>query len=362
MSSIAAVSTTEGQGRLWERMAIQDMNVRIEHLMQSLIKTQKSDPALVEKVKKEYENDIKTLFDKIDRSFDDKMKDWENARQILNQENNNLRNEIDVLRNSNNRLQTDVTSFQATNQNLQIIINKMTSTKKNDSDNKLRDLQNIKDNLDKEKNALINENLQLTTENKNTKLLLQKAQNQIDTLKMENNSLQQQNTDLTKLLNDVRGEMEKQYKDQINGLTKDLNKTIKERNDKDFALQELQTKCNFLQAKCDEYNTLLKDQVAKLAQKKKANVVLNKNDEFYQRLQAIKEEYDNDLRTREGIWEKAKEESLKTLNEAYRTLKEGLGKQNEQLRETVQQYSQSIDELKKEVQKLREQKKTIRKR
>jgi len=154
MSSIAAVSTTEGQGRLWERMAIQDMNVRIEHLMQSLIKTQKSDPALVEKVKKEYENDIKTLFDKIDRSFDDKMKDWENARQILNQENNNLRNEIDVLRNSNNRLQTDVTSFQATNQNLQIIINKMTSTKKNDSDNKLRDLQNIKDNLDKEKKCI----------------------------------------------------------------------------------------------------------------------------------------------------------------------------------------------------------------
>jgi len=66
MSSLAAVSTTEGQGRLWERMALQDMNLRIEHLMQSLTGSQKHDPALVEQVKKEYENDLKKSLTKLE--------------------------------------------------------------------------------------------------------------------------------------------------------------------------------------------------------------------------------------------------------------------------------------------------------
>jgi len=218
----------------------------------------------------------------------------------------------------------------------------------------------LKDNVENEKNILINENIQLTTENKNFKLQLQKAHNQIDALKVENNALQKQNNDLTQLLKDIRGEIEKQYKDQIDGLNKDLNKVIADRNDKDLTLKELQTKYDLLQTKCDEYSKLLQDQMAKLAQKK-ANIVLHKNDDFHQKLQAIREEYENDLRTREAIWEKAKEESLKTLNDAYRTLKEGLGKQNEQLRENVQQHSHNIEELKKELHKLKEQKKQLEK-
>jgi len=120
------------------------------------------------------------------------------------------------------------------------------------------------------KNILINENIQLTTENKNFKLQLQKSQNQIDAFKVENNALQKQNNDLNQLLQDIRGEIEKQYKDQINGLNKDLNKVVADRNDKDLTLKELQTKYDLLQTKCDEYHKLLQDQMAKLAQKKKS--------------------------------------------------------------------------------------------
>jgi len=326
--------------------------------MQSLTQNQKYDPELLEQVKKEYENDLKVLLDKIDRSVDNRFKDWENGKIALTQENNNLKNEIGALNHDKNRLKVDNANLHTTNQKLQVVINNLSTNKSNDNDAKIRDLQKLKDNLDNEKNILINENIQLTTENKNFKLQLQKAQNQIDTLKLDNNSLQSQNKELTQLLKDIRGEIEKQYKDQIDDLNKGINKAMKERNDKDLALLELQTKHDLLQAKCDEYNKLLKDQISKFAQKK-ANLSLNKNDEFHQKLQAIKEEYEHDLQIREEIWEKAKEESLKTLNDAYRTLKDGLGKQNEQLRETVQQQSLSIEDLKKELQKLKDQKKQL---
>jgi len=298
------------------------------------------------KSKKEYENDMKKILDKIGTSVDNRIKDWENSKIKLNEENVNLKNEIDNLKNEKKHLNSDNKNVTAMNQKLQIVINNLSSNHSNVDDAKLRDMHKLKDNLENEKNILINENIQLTTENKNFKLQLQKAHNQIDALKVENNALQKQNHDLTQLLKDIRGEIEKQYKDQIDGLNKDLNKVIADRNDKDLTLKELQTKYDVLQTKCDEYSKLLQDQMAKLAQKK-ANIVLHKNDDFHQKLQAIREEYENDLRTREAIWEKAKEESLKTLNDAYRTLKEGLGKQNEQLRENVQQYSHNIEELKK---------------
>jgi len=355
MSSIAAVSTTEGQGRLWERLSIQDMNIRIEHLMQSLTKSEKYDPALAEKVRLEYENDLKNILDKINLSVDDRMKAWESAKQVLNQQNNDLKNENDMLKNDTKRLKLENKNLNTTNQKLQTLINDISTNKPNDNHSQIRDLQKLKANLDNEKNVLINENIQLTTENKNLKLQMQKAQNQIDTGKMEIKALEQQGKELTQLLKDIRGEIEKQYKDQIDGLNKELTHVTKERNDKDSLLKELQTKYDLLQAKCDEYNKLLQDQMAKFA-KKKVDLALNKNDEFHQKLQTIRDEYEHDLRIREAIWEKAKEESLKTLNDAYRTLKEGLGKQNEQLRATVQQYSQSIDDLKKELTKLKEQK------
>jgi len=360
MSSIAAVSTTEGQGRLWERLSIQDMNIRIEHLMQSLTKSEKYDPALAEKVRLEYENDLKNILDKINLSVDDRMKAWESAKQVLNQQNNDLKNENDMLKNDTKRLKLENKNLNTTNQKLQTLINDISTNKPNDNHSQIRDLQKLKANLDNEKNVLINENIQLTTENKNLKLQMQKAQNQIDTGKMEIKALEQQGKELTQLLKDIRGEIEKQYKDQIDGLNKELTHVTKERNDKDSLLKELQTKYDLLQAKCDEYNKLLQDQMAKFA-KKKVDLALNKNDEFHQKLQTIRDEYEHDLRIREAIWEKAKEESLKTLNDAYRTLKEGLGKQNEQLRATVQQYSQSIDDLKKELTKLKEQKKQLEK-
>jgi len=360
MSSLAAVSTTEGQGRLWERLSIQDMNIRIEHLMQSLTKSDKYDPALAEKVRQDYENDLKNILDKINVSVDDRMKDWENAKQVLNHQNNELKNENDMLKNDTKRLKLENKNLTTTNQKLQTLINDLSTNKPNDNHSQIRDMQKLKANLENEKNVLINENIQLTTDNKNLKLQLQKAQNQIDTGKMELKAVEQQNKDLTQLLKDIRGEIERQYKEQIDGLNKELTHTIKERNDKDSLLKELQTKYDLLQAKCDEYHKLLQDQMAKFA-KKKVDLVLNKNDDFHQKLQSIRDEYEHDLRVREAIWEKAKEESLKTLNEAYRTLKEGLGKQNEQLRASVQQYFQNIEELKKELNKIKEQKKQMEK-
>jgi len=67
--------------------------------------------------------------------------------------------------------------------------------------------------------------------------------------------------------------LKKQYKDQIDALNKELNKTIKDRNEKDLDLKELQTKYDSLQARCNDYSKLLKEQLAKLAQKK--NLILH---------------------------------------------------------------------------------------
>jgi len=61
------------------------------------------------------------------------------------------------------------------NQKLQVVINNLSSKPFSDNDSKYRDLQKLKDNLDHEKNVLINENLQLISENKNFKLQLQKS-------------------------------------------------------------------------------------------------------------------------------------------------------------------------------------------
>jgi len=54
---------------------------------------------LVEQVKKEYENDMKKILDKIGTSVDNRIKDWENSKIKLNEENVNLKNEIDNLKN-----------------------------------------------------------------------------------------------------------------------------------------------------------------------------------------------------------------------------------------------------------------------
>jgi len=151
MSSLAAVSTTEGQGRLWERMALQDMNLRIEHLMQSLTGNQKYDPALVEQVKKEYENDMKKILDKIGTSVDNRIKDWENSKIKLNEENVNLKNEIDNLKNEKKHLNSDNKNVTAMNQKLQIVINNLSSNHSNVDDAKLRDMHKLKDNLENEK-------------------------------------------------------------------------------------------------------------------------------------------------------------------------------------------------------------------
>jgi len=121
MTSTQAVSSTEGQGRLWERLQLQDMNVRIEHLMKCLTETQLYDPLKVEQVKKEYEEDLKNLIEKIDRCMNDRMNDWEIQKQALNQENGKLKHEIELLKSDKNRLKTENTNLDTTNQKFQKI-------------------------------------------------------------------------------------------------------------------------------------------------------------------------------------------------------------------------------------------------
>jgi len=66
-------------------------------LMQSLTGSQKQDPLVFDQAKKDYENDLKNLLDKIDNSIDNRIKDWENSKLNLNQENSHLKNEIENL-------------------------------------------------------------------------------------------------------------------------------------------------------------------------------------------------------------------------------------------------------------------------
>jgi len=40
---------------------------------------------------------LKNLLDKIDNSIDNRIKDWENSKLNLNQENSHLKNEIENL-------------------------------------------------------------------------------------------------------------------------------------------------------------------------------------------------------------------------------------------------------------------------
>jgi len=357
MSSKAVVSSTEGQGRLWERLQLQDMNVRIEHLMKCLTENMQYDPVKVQQVKKEYEEDLKNVIDKIDRCVIDLTKDFENEKQALNQDNSKLKQEIDLLKNEKNRLKTDNINLKTTNQKFQKLVNDLQSNKTNDQDYK-KSLQDLKEILEKEKNTLISENITLTTENKNYKLQLQKNDNQIRALELEKQALQAKNEELNKLMSNILGEVEKQFKDQIDNLNKQLNKKISECNEQDLNFKELKTKYDALQARCDDYSRLLKDQLAKLAQKK-ANVALNKNDDFHQKLQEIKQEYEKDLQTREALWENAKQQSVNALNDVYKSLRDGLAKQNEEMRERIVQYAKNIDELKKEINKLKEQKKEL---
>jgi len=346
MSSVAAVSSTEGCGRLWESLALQDVNVRLENLIQY---SKPNDPNFQESIRREMEAHSKIMLDRVQNLINEKAKNWEIEKKLLNQTNHNLQNDVDGLIDEKKQFDGEKKNLMITNQKLQNELKKMTENFTTDNDAKIRHLQTT---FETERKELVDANNKLNMENNELKMTKQNLENQNNNLKIERNSFQQQCRSLTQLLDDLRGQLQEEYKNEIENLKENLKGKIFSLNAKDLELKNLNTQYEALNSKFNDITGTLKNEITKL-QQKNAELTTGVNKEFQEKLQSICRDYQDDLKAREKLWNKAKEESLQALNNAYRTLREGLGKQNDGLEDIIRKNEQEIQELKRENEKFK---------
>eukprot|EP01084_Bolivina_argentea_P253027 424915_1 len=395
---MASTAQLDGNGRLWERFELANINDRIENIYQHFKNFERRRGSGIENIsgdlqlditeQEEYLNKIRgeislqlsELISDLELKYIQKTKPWRDENLNLKSELNHLKTEIRDLKRENDIYNKSKTEFETKYNTLKNGIDEIINQSSKTHLDRINKLQLTNKKILSEKDKLGSELKKNAREFKDKYSLLQEAYDRLDG-KYNNLSFEKQelisgrDNLLSKCANlELIIRENKEYMNE--NLNLELETLRKEKELLENRYDLLYSENNKLN---DEYRILLekydleKDAFKKAIEKQQISLVLggnnneggggaqeliaqqehNNNEELIKLRAELNLKYSNELKKRELEWTKAKNDSIKTLDSQYNQIREDKEKQIMFLTSGTNELKQQILSLKTEIKRLK---------